>query len=207
MGHAVFLARNLRLSASPACLTAPRSPGDAPPAATAHPSARVNLQTAENLVTEPLPPQAPADSWDGILATLRRRYPGQRDSVLFCIHKLQQNPELTLRDFRDEAALHGIPMAGRALHSARVLLGLQPAEPRVVSASPATPLTSPLAGEAAGGRRMRRRRGAETAGPSIESRVMAAMQQLRSSADAEADQLRAAIRQAIAILQTAVGDR
>lgn len=39
-----------------------------------------------------------ADTWDGILANLRRRYPGQKDSVLFCIYKLQQNPDLTLRD-------------------------------------------------------------------------------------------------------------
>lgn len=63
-------------------------------------------------------------TWESTLAALRRRFPGLRDSVLFCIRKLQQNPELTLRDFRAEAAHLGIPVAGRALHSARALLGI-----------------------------------------------------------------------------------
>ena len=139
-----------------------------------------------------------ADTWEGILAALRRRYPGQKDSVLFCIYKLQHNPELTLRDFRAEAELHGIPMAGRSLHSAKVLLGIvrtetaapEPAEEPVPTAAPA---------------RTRRAAGAEPdQGSSIESRVVAAVRQIQSAAGAESDQLRAAIRQAIAILQRAL---
>lgn len=152
-------------------------------------------------MTEPTNDTVLTDSWEGILEALRRRFPGQRDSVLFCIHKLQQDPDLSLPDFRDEAALHGIPVAGRALFSARVLLGLQAAEPK------AKPAARPAAAPAAPRRPRRRRaeRDAEAdAGPTIEQRVLAAMQQIRSNAGEDAERLRAAIRQAIALLQRAL---
>ena len=43
-------------------------------------------------VTDPSPESpAPSDSWEGMLAALRRRYPGQRDSVLFCSKQLDEN--------------------------------------------------------------------------------------------------------------------
>jgi hypothetical protein len=74
--------------------------------------------------------QAPkTDSWEALLANMRNRYPGASDGILFCILKLQQDPDLKLRDFRQEADLHGIKLGGRALHSAKVLLGLR--EPAV----------------------------------------------------------------------------
>ncbi len=74
--------------------------------------------------------QAPKnDTWEALLATLRNRFPGASDGILFCILKLQQDPELKLRDFRQEADLYGIKLGGRALHSAKVLLGMR--EPAV----------------------------------------------------------------------------
>ncbi|MCC7396360.1 MAG: hypothetical protein IT455_04770 [Planctomycetes bacterium] len=140
------------------------------------------------------------DTWEGMLESLRRRFPGQKDSVLFCVHKLTQNPELTLRDFRAEADLHGIPTAGRALHSARVLLGLQAerAKPAALAgaASPAT--AAPRA-------RKQRTPEADDGGASIEAKVLAAVRQIQSATGAEAEQLRQAIRQAITILQRALG--
>jgi hypothetical protein len=121
---------------------------------------------------------------------------------LFCLFKLQQNPDLTLRDFRAEAELYGIPMAGRALHSAKVLLGLirKDSTPPPVVAPPAVP---------DGVRPLRRRNGAvreDQNGESIENRVVAAVRQMQSAAGAEAEKLRAAIRQAVAILRRALGD-
>lgn len=143
------------------------------------------------------PPPPSTDSWEGILETLRRRYPGQKDSVLFCIYKLQQNPDLTLRDFAAEAKLYGIPTAGRALHSARQLLGL----------IKETPLAQPVLEEVPVARRRRERTSEpDDGGASIETKVLAAVRQIQSAASSEAEQLRAAIRQAIAILQRAVGD-
>lgn len=152
-------------------------------------------------MTDPEPSNPPAaDTWEGILAALRRRYPGQKDSVLFCIYKLQNNAELTLRDFRAEAELYGIPMAGRSLHSARVLLGLQKEAPAVArQAVDAVDIEPPV--------RVRTRapRLVDDGGASIETKVIAAVRQIQSAAGEESEQLRAAIRQAIAILQRALG--
>ena len=146
-------------------------------------------------MTEPELVPATTDTWEGILEALGRRYPGQKNSVLFCIYKLQQNPDVTLRDFRAEAELHGIPVGGRTLHSAKGLLGLnkQPA----ASSAPAT-------GEAAGPARRRQRANEPDASDSIESKVLAAVRQIQSNAGAEAEQLRTAIRRAIALLQQAL---
>lgn len=141
-----------------------------------------------------------ADTWEGILAALRRRYPGKKDSVLFCIYKLQQNPDLTLRDFKAEAELHRIPMAGRSLHSARILMGLAKEEARPSQAAVGVP---PLP-------RLHRSRAAlaqrdDDAPGAIEAKVVAAVRQIQSAAGAQSEQLRAAIQQAIAILQRALG--
>ncbi len=162
------------------------------------------------------PTTAPvADTWDGILAALRRRYPDQKDSVLFCIYKLQQDPDLTLRDFRAEAKLYGIPTAGRALHSARGLLGLQTNEPkpRAQSATAAAPEREELTADAlprrarAERRQARQQRAATAdAGVSVETQVLAAIRQIQSAAGSQADHLRTAMREAIAILQRALGD-
>src|SRR5262249_47883234 len=108
-------------------------------------------------------PQAPRnDSWDSLLATLRNRFPGASDGILFCILKLQGNPDLKLRDFRQEADLYGIKLGGRALHSAKVLLGMsEPAvrRRRKQEEEEEAPVASPqLELPAERGRRLRRGR-------------------------------------------------
>lgn len=149
---------------------------------------------------------ATADSWDGILANLRLRYPGQKDSVLFCLHKLHSNPELGLPDFRDEARLHGIPMAGRALHSAKVILGLATVKPRAPNA-PKLSLHVEMPTDPARSTRTRRfRDGAATDAGSIEDKVLDAVRQIQSAAGAEAEKLRTAVREAVAILQRALDE-
>lgn len=143
-----------------------------------------------------------ADTWEAMLEILRSRYPGQKDSVLFCIHKLQQNPELSLRDFRAEAELHGIPMAGRSLHSARQLLGLV-REPAAADTA-AAPTAEPTANVPHRTRRQRRRE--EHDGGSLEAQVIAAVRQIQDNAGANVERLRAGIREAIRVLQRALGD-
>ena len=146
-------------------------------------------------MTDPEAAPPTTDTWEGILEALSRRYPGQKHSVLFCIYKLQQNPDVTLRDFRAEAELHGIPVGGRTLHAAKELLGLNKPQAAASPAAETTPATPA---------RRRQRTGEPGAGDSIESKVLAAVRQIQSNAGAEADQLRDAIRRAIAILQQAL---
>jgi hypothetical protein len=162
---------------------------------------------SRNTVTE-FSIEAPAntDSWDGILANLRQRYPGQKDSVLFCLYKLHSNPQLGLPDFRDEAKLHGIPMAGRALHSAKVILGLATVKPRAPKA-PKPSATATMPTEPATTSRTRLvRNGRATNNNSIENKVLDAVRQIQSVAGAEAEKLRTAMREAVAILQRAIDE-
>ncbi|MCB9878302.1 MAG: hypothetical protein H6835_11950 [Planctomycetes bacterium] len=177
-------------------------------------------------MTDPTSDPSPAaDTWEGMLDAMRRRYPGQKDSVLFCVHKLLQDPDLTLRDFREEARLHGIPMAGRALHSARVLLGLQAASPapkrgraaradddasdddaRDDAPPPRTVHGRAITDAPAGRVRRPRRAGGADQGPSIESQVLDAVRKIQSAAGEDATRLRQAIRRAVQILQDALDD-
>ena len=165
--------------------------------------------SSEHLANQAEPDPAPStDTWEGILANLRRRYPGQKDSVLFCLHKLHSNPELGLPDFSEEAALHGIPMAGRALHSAKVLLGLASVKPRISKpkAVPSSAASSESSELERNEPRVRRIREASSDHGSIETKVLDAVRQIQSAAGAEAERLRAALRQAITILQDALDD-
>ena len=75
-------------------------------------------------------PQAIPGTWDGDIESLQARFPGTRLGTLFCIHKLEQDADLQLRDFKAEAELRGVPLSGRSFHGARVLLGLEVAKPR-----------------------------------------------------------------------------
>lgn len=128
-----------------------------------------------------------ASEWEGAIATLRRRYPDASDGILFCVHKLQQDPTLTLRDFRKEAQLHRIPLGGRSLHSARVLLGLEKPAIRARK-NPRANNHAPLIGG------------------SLEDQVIHAVTQIQQSATEQSQRLRAAIREAIQVLRKALED-
>lgn len=147
--------------------------------------------------TEASPSPASTD-WSRAAEELRGRFPGQKDSVLFCVHKLEQDASLGLADLRDEAAALGVPTAGRALHSAKVLLGMATAKPRRKKADrePAPP-AAPIAARATPR--------ASTA-DGIEDQVLSAVRQLQSAAGAEVDRLRKAVREAVRVLQDALDD-
>jgi hypothetical protein len=164
------------------------------------PLANPTLPNQDPRVTDSEPPTTSiAQDWNAILDTLRRRYPGNRDSTLYCIFKLQQNPDLGLRDLRDEAELHGLVLAGRSLHSARVLLGLEGSSPPKEAPAAATPSSRPA-------HRQRRQAAQREGDHSIEDRVIQAVRQIQDAAGAQTVRLRAAIEHAIAILQEALDE-
>ncbi len=136
--------------------------------------------------------ESTATEWDDAIATLRRRYPDASDGILFCVHKLQQDPTLTLRDFRQEAELHKIPLGGRSLHSARVLLGFEKPTAKRRSAKEQ--------GNSDG----------ENSDPliegSLEDQVIHAVTQIQEAATEQSQRLRKAIREAILCLQKALED-
>ncbi len=147
------------------------------------------------------------DEWAQIFDNLRQRYPGASDGVLFCIHKLQQNSDLKLRDFKDEAALHRVPLSGRSYHSARVLLGLEkPTPPRVREevpadvARPGAPRTGAAPSTAALIAAL------DLGADQGESPLVAALKNYQAQTDGQLEAFRAAVRQALAVIDAALGD-
>ena len=145
-----------------------------------------------------------AADWNTTVLELRERFSGQKDSVLFCLHKLEQDAGVGLADLRDEAAALGIPMAGRALHSAKVLLGMATTKPRRTKAAAQPAPEQPAATTSTAARPGATRPAAD--GGAIEEQVLSAVRKIQSAAGAEADRMRAAIREAVRVLQDALDD-
>jgi len=141
----------------------------------------------------------PKDAWTATLEQLQGRFPGTRDGVLFCLHKLEQNPEARLTDFRDEANLYGIPLSGRSLHSAKVLLGMAERPIRTVrSAPPASGSDTRSAGRADPA--------PHSGAASLEAQLTSALQQIQGAATQQSQRLREAMQQAINTLQQALDE-
>ena len=143
---------------------------------------------------QPADPNEISGSWETVRATFRDRFPDLKEGILFCIWKLEQDPRLTLKDFREEARVRGIPLGGRSLHSARLALGIETPAPRRPK-----PRATGRTGAAAPMR--------QTPSPgSLEAQLLAGVQQMQQAAGMEASRLREAIRDAIATLQNALDD-
>ncbi|HLQ38144.1 MAG TPA: hypothetical protein VK348_10100 [Planctomycetota bacterium] len=155
------------------------------------------------MTPDPTPSPAPGnDTWDSILDNLRRRFPGAKDGILFCVHKLQFDPNLKLADIRAEAALHRLSLGGRSLHSAKVFLGMEkPAVRRskAVIAADDEQQQRPARAE-------RRANGGQVESGSIEDKVILAVRQIQNAALSQTQRLRRAITEALAILQAAIDD-
>ena len=150
-----------------------------------------------NTMPEAPRPKTTVNGWAAITSSLRSRFPKATDGIMFCVYKLEQDPTLTIPDFREEAALHGIKLGGRALHSAKVLLGLAAAtEPR----KPAARIAAKTNYGAAPARRLK------TKPTSLEDHVMRAITQIQDSATDQTRKLREAIKEAVRILERALDD-
>lgn len=151
------------------------------------------------MTANPLPETSPAkpkaDDFSAITDSLRSRFPKATAGILFCIYKLEQDPTLTIPDFRDEAKLHGISLGGRALHAAKLLLGLKaaPAKPKATRANK-------------GGKRNAQPRKPKLNSVSLEDQVMNAITQIQESATDQSLRLREAMREAIRVLEAGLED-
>ena len=168
------------------------------------------------------PQQLSGESWDDARERLAAYYPAATDGVLFCVYKLLQDPECSLRDFRDEAATRGVGLSGRSLHSAKVLLGKaepatrrpkKPAREEVEDDEEDFEAPAPRPRAQAQPAPATRRR-APRAAPAprldgttpVEEALRKAVQQMQDAAQAENDRLRDAIREAIDVLRSALDD-
>jgi len=150
------------------------------------------------MTPETLPEAAPkGGSFPAAVDSLKARFPKATDGILFCIYKLEQDPGLKIPDFRDEARKHGISLGGRALHAAKLLLGLKTAAPK--------PSGKTKPGGKAKKRKPRpvKQKGGDV---SLEDQVMQAITQIQASATDQSARLREAMRQAIRVLEDALDE-
>lgn len=161
-------------------------------------------------------------NWNDAVEALRERFPGTKDSILFCIHKLEQDASLGLKEMREEATEAGISLAGRSLHSAKVLLGMgEPVtrKPHAASSASADEAPDAESGEEAPKKRRGRPKGSGKKAPaarerstgngnssfhSIESQMLGAIRQIHEAAAEKNAALVAAVEEAIAVLQAAL---
>ena len=164
-------------------------------------------------------------NWNDAVEALRERFPGTKASILFCIHKLEQDASLGLKEMREEATEAGISLAGRSLHSAKVLLGMgEPVtrKPRAAKDEDESADEAPAAadsGEEAPKKRRGRPKGSGKKAPvarerasssgngsfhSIENQMLGAIRQIHDAAAKQNAALVAAVEEAIAVLQAAL---
>lgn len=158
------------------------------------------MNEAPESTAEPALPVVAEDLWARMMADVRSRFPKVTNGVAFCILKLEQNADLRLRDFKSEAELHDIRLSGRSFHSARVALGwdAQPVRsPRSVAA-PQDVRPEPVARPATAPR--------AEASEVRESAAITALREFEARNVGEVAALRAAIRDVLAIVDTALAD-
>lgn len=147
---------------------------------------------------EPIPTtkQTNAASWDSAFAALKAKFPKAKDSIVFCIQALQNNPEVDIEDLKAQAIMHNLRVTGASMNAAKRLMA--PAAPdndakAVAPARQASPAT----------RRTRGPRAAE-APLDVEDLIRGTVAKLQAKGNAEAEKLREAIRRAVALLQAAM---
>ena len=187
------------------------------------------------LMIEPKPEAtAPTGTtqWDANFQALHARFPKSNDSILFCLHELQQSDTVSLDDLKALASMHGIRITGASVAAARrLLVPRAPRRRRVVIAAegdvvavPAVPaadqaeqrelLPTPLdevgdtVTEHRGHGRHEVARQPRVLRPDpdqdLGDLVLQAVQQAIGDAEAKAERLRAAVRKAIEVLREAV---
>jgi hypothetical protein len=133
------------------------------------------------------------NTWNAAFAALKARFPKAKDSIAFCIHALQANPDIALDDLKAQALMHGIRITGASVTAAQRLMSGTP-KATAPAARPATAAPTPPA------RRVR----APEAALDPTAMIHQVVAKLQRESGAEAERLRLAIKKAIAVLQAAV---
>lgn len=134
------------------------------------------------------------DSWTQQLDQLKDRYKHVRQPILVALNILLHDQNIAIDDAKAQAQLHGVRITAASMNAARTLLSRMDAPPTPSATTPA----------AAPARRPRRER-RQTEPLDVEGSIMHFVEKLRGESGAEAQRMREAVRQAVAILQAAIG--
>ena len=136
------------------------------------------------------------DTWTDEIAALKARHPHVRDPILAALNLLLTDPSITDDDAKARAAMRGVRITAASINGARNLLAKRE------TAVPIEPTAAPAAERPA---RPRRERAPEPA-VDAEALIKQVVGKLQAQGNAEAERLRDAMRKAMAVLASAVGD-
>jgi hypothetical protein len=132
------------------------------------------------------------DTWTAQLEQLQARYRHVRKPIVAALNVLLHSPGISLDDAKAQAAARGFRITAASIAGARTLLAKMDAP----VAPAATAIARPV-------RPQRRTRASEPV--DAEALVRGFVEKLKGAGDAQAERLKDAMRQAIAVLQAAVG--
>jgi hypothetical protein len=148
-----------------------------------------------DLAAEPIPVTT-SDSWTDQLNQLKAKYRHVRPAILAALTVLLHNESVTLEDAKAQAAARGFRVTAASINGARTLLEKMDAPPTAATtatlAVPAVP-------------RPPRRPRAPQPPLDAEGMIRDLVGRMQTEKHAEVERLRDALRQAIAVLQKAVG--
>ena len=151
--------------------------------------------------TELAPARSTATTtWNAAFAALKARFPKAKDSIAFCIHALQANPDIALDDLKAQALMHGIRITGASVTAAQKLMS-GTTKPKAPTTAAAPAVARATADAPARPARHARSTGAAPDPTAMIQQVVAKLQQ---QSGAEAERLREAIRKAVGVLRAAV---
>ena len=143
--------------------------------------------TAAEAQTPPTAATTTEDAWTAQFDEMKARFPKVREPIVMAAFLLQQDPDITDDDAKARAAVHGVRITAASINGGRNLLAKQDGAPTSTGTRPAAHRT---------------RAAAAAADP--EALIRGVVDKLNAHAATDAEKLRAAMRKAIGVLQTAV---
>ena len=135
--------------------------------------------------------------WAENLAEQKARFPNAKDSILFAIAALQDNPDIAIDDLKTLASQQGIRVTAATVNAAKRLLDPEHATTPVGAAAG---LDSAPARE-----RLTRRVRAADAPLDANALIQDVVAKIQAQGNAEVERMREAVRKAISALEAAVG--
>ena len=152
--------------------------------------------TTENTMTttETIPTATATDTWADELAALKARHPHVREPILAALNILLAEPNITDDDAKARAAMRGVRITAASINGARNLLAKR--ETAVPTEAPAPAAERPA----------RRRERAPEPAVDAEALIKQVVGRLQAQGNAEAERLREAMRKAMAVMASAIGE-
>ena len=147
--------------------------------------------------TAPITTPTEHNPWAEDLAAQKARFPNVKDSILFAIAALQDNPDIAIDDLKALASQQGIRVTAASVNAAKRLLDPEHTTTPVVAPAGLNPVHAR--------ERLARRVRAADAPLDANALIQDVVAKIQAHGNAEVERMREAVRKAITALEAAVG--